>query len=111
MKHFCCLKNVSGQALVETLFSLPILVAGGTLVLGGLHSLSAFYLTDYWTYDLAFCLAQERSTIVCRKQFKRKVANLPLTQVSILESRNFSGRHFVKTQMTTTAHEPMGPSR
>ena len=101
MKSIGCLNTCSGQALVETLFSLPILVAGVTLVLGGLHSLSAFYLTDFWSYNMALCLNKEISSTKCRTEFNKKTSYLPFAKVEVLATNIGSRKSQTKVILNT----------
>ncbi len=93
--------NNRGQALVETLFSLPLLVAGVTLVMVGLHSLSVFYLVDYWTYSASRCLAEERPASLCREKLERRLQSLPYTSIHIQSFQSRRPAALVKTQVTT----------
>ncbi len=90
-----------GQALVETLFSLPLLVAGVTLVMVGLHSLSVFYLVDYWTYSASRCLAEERLASRCRQTLERRLQSLPYASVQIQSFRAGTFGARVETRLTT----------
>ena len=107
MRPFYLLKNSDGQALVETLFSLPVLVAGVTLVLGGLHSLSVFFLADSWTYELSQCLVMEESQQQCSKNFSQKVKNLPFASVKILQAHRGQLESVVRSELVT----PLIPSK
>lgn len=71
------LLNNSGQALVETVLSLPVVVAGVTMILVGLHSLSFYYWFDHWTYESAVCLIKENSEWDCEKKLKAKLEIFP----------------------------------
>ncbi len=93
--------NSRGQALVETLLSLPALVSGATLVLGGLHSLFAFYWVDHWTYQLSQCLAKETIAIECTRDFEKRVQLLPFAKVEVIQQSQWGDQVQVKTQLHT----------
>ncbi len=83
MRPFQLLFNFRGQALVETMLSLPTLVSGAILMFGGLHSLFAFYWVDYWTYQSALCLAQEQPRVFCRQQLNQRLQQVPFAKARI----------------------------
>ncbi len=91
--------NKRGQALVETLVSLPVLMAGGALVLAGLHSLCTFYLVDHWTYESALCLAQEKST--CRKELDQRLMQIPYASVAVRRFYKRGETVEVRAQLST----------
>lgn len=93
--------NNRGQALVESLFSLPLVVGGATLILGGLHSLFVFYLVDYWTYKASFCLAKERPVPFCEQEIKSQLLRTPLLQINSVNMRLYHDEAYVKTSYAT----------
>lgn len=101
------LKHKSGQALVESLLSMPLLVAGVTLVLAGLHSLSLFYIVDHWTYNTAVCLVQENSPQGCREQLSKRLQQLPLQTTRIKEVSATSKEVSVQIQLHTPFIGPL----
>ncbi len=72
-----------GQALVETIYSIPIVMSGLALSLIGLHSLFLFYLTDHWTYQASICLVEEKPKESCRSELVKKTNQLPYTYFQI----------------------------
>lgn len=93
--------NSRGQALVENLLSLPALVSGITLVLGGLHSLFAFYLVDYWSYQAVLCLVEEKQKMDCEQQWQSRVGLLPFVSVKIIEFRRHTWDAKLDVQFNT----------
>jgi hypothetical protein len=96
------LQHQRGQALVETLASLPVIVLGATLVLGGLHSLFAFYLTDYWVYQSSLCLVRERQISHCRQQLQKRLAQLPFSSHTIHQFKSGSSKTHVSLSLDTS---------
>ncbi len=70
-------KNSFGQALIETLFSLPLVLSAMMLVLVFLYSWTSHFLIDHWVYQSALCLSQDHSIRTCRKELEEKLNQIP----------------------------------
>ena len=97
-------RKLKGQALVETLLSLPLVVVGVTALLGGLHSVGLYYLGDHWTYQSALCLTQERGVRTCQKILEDRLHQLPFSSFQIT---SFGG-HPGFSQVVVRLQGPLG---
>ena len=90
-----------GQAFVETLLSLPVLALGVTLVLGGLHSLFAFYITDYWSYQSVLYMNKENPIQTCQSSLEQNMKKIPYLNFEINEFRRTSYESRVSVEIST----------
>lgn len=65
--------NSRGQALVESLFALPLaIVVVSSIFIGFLH-LSSLFLTDHWTYQSSLCLASYQPSLKCKSELEARL--------------------------------------
>lgn len=85
------LNNSRGQALVESTLVIPFFIIGFLMLfLVGLQRTTTHYLTDYWTYQSALCLAQEKSHQECRRELSHRLRLLPFIRIA--------DKHLFKTE-------------
>ena len=77
------INNQKGQALIESLFCIPVLISLISFIFIGFYRVSSHYLIDHFIYQAAFCLAKERGDDQCKKQLIRKLDLIPLSQSQI----------------------------
>ena len=100
------LNKESGQSLMESLLVLPfVFLVFSSFLLAG-HHFFTHYLSDYWTYQSAFCLAKGESLGNCRKQLKQRLKSLPFYGFSILEFNRNERQVRVRVKTRT----PLSPS-
>jgi hypothetical protein len=95
-------RHNAGQALVETLVSLPIMLLGVSVVIAGLHSLFLFYLSDHWVYQSSLCLVRERQISHCRQQLQKRLAQLPFSSHTIHQFKSGSSKTHVSLSLDTS---------
>lgn len=69
--------NARGQALVESLFTLPFAIAVVSSFFIGFHYLSSEFLADHWTYQSALCLASQKPVALCKREVGQRLRLLP----------------------------------
>lgn len=73
-----------GQALLESVISLPALVALFSAMLIGGHSLLTDFLMDQWLYESTFCLVEEKPKQLCLENLKTQVTRIPFLEIQSL---------------------------
>lgn len=92
--------NARGQALIESLLSLPIVLSGALLLLLTMYMLLSQHLLEHWVYETSVCLAQEYPSYSCETELRKKIALFSfhrLNSVTILNSA-----HMVETKIEIT---------
>ncbi len=69
--------NCRGQALVESLFTIPFAIAVVSSFFIGFLSLSSEFLADHWTYQSALCLASHKPVALCKRELEQHLQLLP----------------------------------
>ncbi len=75
--------SLKGQALFETLFTLPIVMGGLSLILCFLYSWTSHFLIDHWVYQSALCLAENQAPRHCQKELVEKLKQVPFLTFQI----------------------------
>lgn len=94
------LKNKRGQALIESLFTLPVFIGLVALATIGSFSTGAYYLTDHFVYQSALCLASAQVTKNCEQELKQKLNLIPFSHFSIQQFYKTSQQ--VRSQIVVT---------
>ncbi|MCB0378547.1 MAG: hypothetical protein KDD33_08650 [Bdellovibrionales bacterium] len=92
------IKNQRGQALVESLASLPMLIVIALAVLSLPFSILSHYLSDHWVYQSSLCLAKEESKVVCEAQLLQRLRQIPFQKISEISLRRTGSK--AATQIT-----------
>ena len=77
------LNNQKGQALIETLISLPFTILALSGTIGLAHFSISYKLTDHWTYEAAICLSKFYPKNFCSKELRRKIDLLPYVDINL----------------------------
>lgn len=90
------LNNNRGQALLESLWCLPVVIGFFTLILIGIETHFSDYLIDHWVYEACLCLAKEQPTQTCSNKLLSQLQHIPFIDFQLNQFSRDEKRILVK---------------
>jgi hypothetical protein len=82
------LNNLKGQAIIESLFSLPVFMGLIFLIMISILQFSSHYLSDHFVYSAAICIAKDEIE-TCKQQLIKKMRLIPFMRFKIISFKKY----------------------
>lgn len=87
MKKF----NISGQALIESLIVLPVMIAAIGALLSGLFIFFSHSLIEHWVYESVLCVVKMEEEKICMQTLNSRIQLLPFINHTKLQNHSSRG--------------------